>query len=113
MNLEPYYCILIQLYDNCIENFCFPHLDSVVVGPHQLYSCYFKPTYQIKVCNDKCEILEEGETSVFLFEPKAFCLLQLQDGDFKLFSVRTRNVHTSFTKTKQKTKQIDRTSRLS
>ena len=43
------YCVLFLLYDNCIVNLYISYLDLIVVGPHQLYSCLFKPTYQINV----------------------------------------------------------------
>ena len=49
------YCVLFLLYDNCIVSLYISYLD-LVVGPHQLYSCFFKPTYQINVCMYVCAV---------------------------------------------------------
>ena len=54
--------------------------------------CVMLCCLMLEVANGNCETLRDSETSVFLCEPETFELFRLQDRDFKVFSVRVRDV---------------------
>ena len=47
---------------------------------------------KLGLAKDKCETLQEGETSVFLCENETFCLLQLGDRDFSVLNASSRRL---------------------